>query len=226
MKRNIDDWVLEAEDKSFIHFEFQTTLNENDLKRFMVSDAILCYKKGRPVKTVVVYTGNIEKAKTELDFDSIRYNVDAFYLAKLDGDARYDELRKKVEAGRKLAKQDLMSIVFLPLMKNSIDKDERFEQAIYLSREIKGIYEQMQIQAMISILVEKFVTDKEKLNKLKEVLNMTAIAQMIRDDAINDYKIEIAKNALKKGADIDFIRDITGLKTKKIKELQAELNNE
>jgi hypothetical protein len=84
----------------------------------------------------------------------------------------------------------------------------------------------MQIQAMISILVEKFVTDKEKLNKLKEVLNMTAIAQMIRDDAIQERDIEIAKNALKKGADIDFIRDITGLKTKKIKELQAELDNE
>jgi hypothetical protein len=96
LKRNIDDWVLEAEDKSFIHFEFQTTLNENDLKRFMVSDAILCYKKGRPVKTVIVYTGNIEKAKTALDFDSIRYNVDAFYLS-FQGNKRH--IRTNADSG-------------------------------------------------------------------------------------------------------------------------------
>jgi hypothetical protein len=62
-KKNVDDWVFEADDKSFIDFEFQSTSQKSDLKRFMMSDAMLCHDNGRPLKTTVVYSGNIEKAK-------------------------------------------------------------------------------------------------------------------------------------------------------------------
>jgi hypothetical protein len=92
-------------------------LNKDDLKRFMVSDAILYDKSSEPIKTIVVYSGAIEKAKTSLDCGSIKYEVQPFYLAKLDGDASYAGLRGKIAAGEKLTKQDIMSIVFLPLEK-------------------------------------------------------------------------------------------------------------
>jgi molybdopterin converting factor small subunit len=222
LKKNVDDWIFEADDKSFIHFEFQSTLKKDDLKRFLVSDAIFYYKNGRPINTIVVYSGDIEKAKASLDCGSIQYEVEPFYLVKLDGDVRYDELRKKVAVGEKLTKQDLMSIVFLPLMKNSVDIETRLEQSVNLSKEIKGTSEQLKIQAMINLLVEKFIADEEKIRKLKEVLNMTKVMQMMRDDIIQ----EIVINALKKGAEIDFISDITGLETERIQQLQAELNNQ
>jgi hypothetical protein len=220
-KKNVDDWVFEADDKSFVHFEFQTTLKKDDLCRFMVSDAILYDKSGLPVKTVVVYSGGIENAKTSLDCGSIKYEVDAFYLAGLDGDAKYEELCKKIAAGEKLAKQDLMSIVFLPLMKNSVDMETRIEQSVNLSKEIKDTSKQIKIQAIIDLLAEKFIADKEKLRKFREVLNMTAVMQMIWDEAVQDNKIEIAKNALGEGLSVDIIKKITGLTAKELQELQT-----
>jgi predicted transposase/invertase (TIGR01784 family) len=103
-----------------------------------------------------------------------------------------------------------------------------------LSKEIKDKNEQLQIQAMITLLAEKFITDKERMEKLKEVLGMFAVLEMIkeeareeaREEAIQDSKIEIAKNALKEGATVEFIKKITGLKKKTIQQLQAELNNQ
>ena len=51
---------------------------------------------------------------------------------------------------------------------------------------------------------------------------MTRIAEMIREDKT----IEIAKNALKKGMDIEVIAEITGLEKAKIQKLQKELQAE
>ena len=51
---------------------------------------------------------------------------------------------------------------------------------------------------------------------------MTRIAEMIREDKT----IEIAKNALKKGMDIDDISEITGLDKAKVRKLQKELQAE
>jgi hypothetical protein len=86
---------------------------------------------------------------------------------------------------------------------------------------------------MINLLAEKFIADKEKIRKLKEVLNMTAVMQMVWDEAsekarketIQERDIDHAKNALREGLPIDVVKRITGLTTKQIKELQAELNN-
>ena len=110
VQKNIDDWVLEADDNSFLHFEFQSTYDPKDLQRFMVTDAILYYKEGKPIKTIVVYTADIEKAVTKLDAGSIQYSVDTFYMSALDGDQTYAEINAKVTAGEPLTKQDLMSI--------------------------------------------------------------------------------------------------------------------
>jgi predicted transposase/invertase (TIGR01784 family) len=83
---------------------------------------------------------------------------------------------------------------------------------------------------MINLLAEKFIGDKEKIRKLREVLNMTAVMEMIREEtreeAIQDNKIEIAKNALAEGLSLDVIKRITGLTAKQIKQIQAELNEQ
>jgi len=40
----------------------------------------------------------------------------SFYMSTLDGGKTYTDIKAKVEAGERLSKQDLMSIVFLPMM--------------------------------------------------------------------------------------------------------------
>jgi hypothetical protein len=221
LQKNIDDWVLEADDDSFVHLEFQGVYKKEDLKRFMVSDAMLYHKEGKPVRTIVVYSADITQTETVLEAGSIRYEVEAFYMAKLDGDKAYDELKGKVKAGTPLSKQDLMSIVFLPLMKNSVDKETRIEQSAELSRKIENTDEQLQIQAMLRLLAEKFIKDNKKLSKLKGVLNMGVLTQMIRED----HSVEIAKDMLRDGKPVAEIIRYLRLDELTVERLQAELSS-
>ena len=121
-----------------------------------------------------------------------------------------------------MTKHDLMSTVFLPLMKNSVDKATRIEQVIRISKEIDVKEEQLQIQAMLNMLAEKFVKEQSRLSKIKEMLNMTKIGEMIREDKA----IEIARKALREGADVAFIAKITDLDENAILSIQKELEEE
>jgi coenzyme F420-reducing hydrogenase delta subunit len=106
------------------------------------------------------------------------------------------------------------------MMKNNTDKITRFEQAITLSKEISTENERVQIQEMLKILAEKFIKDLETLRKLKELISMGIINEMI----VNDTKKDVVLNALKKGLPLDTIADITGLDESVILEIQAESN--
>ena len=75
---------------------------------------------------------------------------------------------------------------------------------------------------MLSLLAEKFIKDDERLSKIKEMINMGAIAEMIRED----NTIEIAKNFLKAGVAVEVVKASTGLDEATIERLQAELENE
>ena len=219
IQRKTDDWLWETDEDSFVHFEFQSDYDPKDLSRFMLSDAILHFNTGKPVRTIVVYTADIKETITTLDAGAIQYNVEAFYMSTIDGDKTYAALKANLEAGESLTKQDLMSMVFLPMMKNSVDKATRFEQAITLSKEVPAKDEQAQILEMLKLLAEKFIKDADKLKKLKELASMGIINQMIA----NDKAIEIAKNMLRKGYPVDAISEMTGLDEPTVLNLQAEL---
>jgi hypothetical protein len=226
IQKNINDWFLLAIDDTYLHWEFQTTYNKKDLSRFMVSDAMFYYKEGKPVKTIVIYSSDIEETVTSLDAGSLQYNVGTFYLASLNGDEAYEKLKAKVEAKDLLTKQDLISIVFLPLMKNNVDKFTRLEQAIALSRALPTKQQQLQIQVMLGLLAEKFITDENELKKLKELISMSKLFEMIIEDAKTDEKIEIAKSMLRDDFPISVITKHTGLPVVTIQTLQAKNVNE
>jgi hypothetical protein len=228
IQRNIDDWLLETDKNSYLHFEFQSDYDVKDLPRFMVTDAILFNQKRKPIRTIVVYTADIKETETTFNAGSIQYKVEAFYMSTLDGDKTHADIKAKLNAGEQLTKQDLISIVFIPMMKSSEDKITQFEQAITLSREVTDETEQTQIQAMLQLLADKFVKDPEILHKLKEMMNMGTIAKMMRDDitkeVIEEYGIEVARKMLKEGYSIQSIQKITGFDESTIRNLQAEMD--
>jgi len=222
IQKNIDDWILEADDNSFIHFEFQSDYDPRDLSRFMVSDAILYYSVQKPIRTIIVYTADIKDTITVLDAGAIQYSVDAFYMSTLDGDTTYEAIRSKIATGKPLTKQDLMSIVFLPMMMSDVDRVTRFERSISLSKEIPVDDEQLQIQAMLHLLADKFVKDPIMMQKLKEMISMSALTELIRQDAIKEGAIDIAKKLLRRGISIEAVKEDTGLDEPTVVELQKE----
>ena len=225
VQRNINDWILILDDGSYLHIEFQSDYDSQDLVRFMISDATLYFKVRKRIRTIVVYTADIKSTATTLDAGVFQYKVEPFYMSELNGDDRYEALRVKVDAGERLSKQDLMSIVFLPMMQSDVDKVTRFERSINLSKEVPVKDEQVQIQAMLQLLAEKFVKDPAMLKRLKEMISVGLIAEMIRQDAVRDNSVEIAKNLLRKGSTVEFVSEVTGLDIPTVLTLQSKLDN-
>jgi hypothetical protein len=141
-------------------------------------------------------------------------------MVKMDGDKTYDKLKAKVEAEVPLTKQDLMSVVFLPLMKSRHDKITRIEQAITLSNNLKDTDEQQQIQAMLHLLADKFIKDANVLERLKGMMRMSIIIESI----VQDERLGIAKNMIDDGVGVSTIVKYTGLSESAVRELQAEIN--
>ena len=220
IQRKTGDWWWETDDGWYLHFEFQSDYDKNDMPRFMITDAMVYFKTGKRVKTIVVYSADVKETITTLDAGAIQYNVEAFHMSTLDGDKAYAEIKAKVDAGEPLTKQDLMSIVFLPMMKNSVDKATSFEHAINLSKEIPAEGERVQIQEMLKLLAEKFIKDVNTLQKLKELISMGIINEMIA----NDKAIAIAKNLLREGLSVALVSKTTGLDEPTILGLQSELS--
>ena len=224
VQRKTSDWIWDTEDGSCLHFEFQSDYDKNDMARFMITDAMMFFKTGKPVRTIVVYSANIKEAITTLNAGAIQYNAEAFYMSSLDGDKTYEKIKAKTAAGESLTKQDLMSIIFLPMMNNSVDKATRFEQVAELSKEITGTDQKLQVQGMISLLAEKFISDFASLKKIKELMSVGIIFEMMRDDAKKEGKIEVATNMLKRKTPVEVVMEDTGLDESTVIKLQEELN--
>ena len=219
MLRKTDDWLWETDDDELLHIEFQSDYDKKDLPRFMISDAILHFNTGKPVKTIIVYSSDIRETITTLDAGAIQYNVEAFYMSALDGDKTYADIKARVDAGQSLTKQDLMSIVFLPMMMSSENTATQFEQAIMLSKAVQTKDEQVQVQEMLKLLAEKFIKDLDLLQKLKELINMGLINQMIA----RDRDIELAKNLLRENLSVEFVSRVTGLDESTVSDLKIEM---
>ncbi|MHC1682289.1 MAG: hypothetical protein AB6733_04990 [Clostridiaceae bacterium] len=72
IKTNEVDYLFYTDDGNYLHFEFQTTNKKDDLKRFLFYDASLFYKEKRKVRTIVIYSSDIENIETCIDARSIK----------------------------------------------------------------------------------------------------------------------------------------------------------
>ncbi|KYH34832.1 hypothetical protein CLTEP_11470 [Clostridium tepidiprofundi DSM 19306] len=191
------DYTFLLDDGSFIHFEFQTTKNRQDLSRFLAYDAVLHYKENRHVNTIVVYSSGIKNAKTSIDLGSIKYSVQAFYMDRIDGDEQYEHLKNKIDQGEALTRLDLLALVFLPIMHSEKDKNERIIESIKLAKEIKDKENQMNSLALLYAFSEKFIDDKN-IDKVKEVFRMTELGKLLKEEGIEEgRKRELVRTSIR-----------------------------
>ncbi len=215
------DYIFLLEDDTYLHFEFQTAYNKSDLTRFATYDIRLYERDSRKVITVIIYSSEVKKAAAMLEVGSLVYSPQKVMMIDYDGNAIYTELEGKIKSGQTLLDTDMLNLIFLPLMKHNIPKNELAAKSIGLAQTIPDKTRRDICIASIFAFGSKYLNVSEA-HKLLEVLRMTDLATMM----IEEREIEIAKKMLKRGTPLDVLAEDTGLDESTIKQLQAELDNE
>jgi hypothetical protein len=215
------DNVFDLADNSYLHYEFESKYNMDDLIRFASYDLRLFERDGRIVNTVIIYTADVQKADTALNIGSLVYNPHKVMMGDYDGDIIFTELDTKIKTGHDLSDLDMLNLIFLPLMRTTISRDELAINSIKMAQTIPDTTKRNACIAAAFAFANKYL-DENKLDKLLEVLKMSDLAVMLMED----HAIEIAKNAIKEGITIDKKKKITGLTADTIQRLQTELENE
>jgi hypothetical protein len=192
-------------------------------------------RDGREIITAVIYTSDVKKADTGLKIGSLMYNPVNVMMIDYDGNAIYEELDRKIKEGAELSDLDMLNLIFLPLMKIKGDtpRDELAVNSIKLAQTIKDNKKRYACIAAAYAFAEKYLDDNGR-NKIWEVLKMGSMLVEYLEGYLeeeftkhdNNVKTEIARNAIKEGATVDFVKKITKLPVEIIKRLQAEIGKE
>jgi len=89
------DFAFLLEDDTYLHFEFQTAYNKNDLIRFAHYNLRLYERDGRKIQSVIIYSSDVKKMPAGLEIGSLTYNPDKIMMGDYDGDIVYHELKDK-----------------------------------------------------------------------------------------------------------------------------------
>ena len=167
-----------------VHIEFQTTEDHvtDDLMRFHVYEALLMRKEKKKVITNVIYSGGIEKVRTELECGIHTYRVNPIYLTGHDADEIFQSVKAKIEAGESLSEDDFANLTLTPLMTSKMCRKDVIKEAIQIVKQEKQLTAEKSM-AMLYTLADKFLS-AEELNEIKEVLAMTRLGQMLYDDGV------------------------------------------
>ena len=167
-----------------VHIEFQTTEDHvtDDLMRFHVYEALLMRKEKKKVITYVIYSGGIEKVRTELECGIHTYRVNPIYLTGYDADEIFQSIKAKIEAGEPLSEDDFANLTLTPLMTSKMCRKDVIKEAIQIVKQEKQLTAE-KTMAMLYTLADKFLSAGE-LNEIKEVLAMTRLGQMLYDDGV------------------------------------------
>ena len=166
------DFVFLLEDDSYLHFEFQTTFDKDDLLRFAGYDLRLYARDGRRIVTVVIYTADVTRAETELDLGSMVYRPEKIMMADYDGNAIYERLSARITAGDALTDAEMLSLIFLPLMGTTLSRGELAENTIKLAQSIPDRTKRDACIAAAFAFGNRYL-DENGMERIKEALQMS-----------------------------------------------------
>ena len=226
------DFVFLMDDDTYKHFEFQTSYEKKDLTRFSRYDTFLYDRDGRKVQTVIIYSADVKKIDEELDIGSLTYKPTNVMMYKFDGNKIYKDLATKLKEKQELTDIDMLNLIFLPLMNNSIPKDELALKSIELAKTIEDRAKRETCIVSTIAFTGKYLTENEMI-KIWEVAKMTdVIGRLIQKEVdievekklvdiekklaetekkARKEKIEMAKKLKKRGIPVEYILEDTGL---------------
>lgn len=181
VKKMFQDFNLVMEDKTWKHFEFQST-NEGvkGLKRFRVYESVASYQHNVSVTTYVLYSGKIKRPVIEFSEGINTYRVIPIIMRNKNADKLIKRLLRKKTFGEPITREELVQLVLCPLMGGKMSQKERIKAAYEITREAIGVNpeEIRKIEAVIYAMADKFLESMD-LEEIKEEMCMTRLGQML-----------------------------------------------
>ena len=217
------DVVFLLEDDSYLHVAFETGKRKNVLIRHLEYDTRLYARDGRVVHTVIIYTADVKNPVLSLNNGSTSYNPKSVLMSAYDGNVIFTELETKVLAGEELTDTDILKLIFLPLMKTTLSRNELAVKAVNLAKAISDEKKRNACIASTMAFASKFLS-KQDTRRILEAVKMDELLATIGEILVEDAKISVAKSLLKRGLTIKAIAEDTGLPELTVSELQSELD--
>lgn len=180
-----EDFLYEMENGNWYHFEFESdAISLEDLKRFREYEATTARICRAPVITYVICSSRARELR-----DSITEGINTYRvrLIRLKDDDADEILRRySVKPEKNLSREDVIPLLFAPLMGGTSSQRERILQSIQILRRAERNFTETEIrkmEAILYILAVKFLSEEE-LKSIKEAIAMTKLGQMIWDDAL------------------------------------------
>ena len=195
------------------------------------------------IKSTVVSIANPNHGKDEIKIDeNITFGIECIFISKKDGRKVLNNLIDKIITNEELSDFEAIDLLILPDMEMDIPIRALMKLICFLIANANipdNDFKNKIILCEIKVLARFFKNKelKEMIEMLKTLNKNPEVERIIKKygqgfdsiyfdgkaDGINDTKIEVAKNLLNDGFDVEIISRNTGLSIDKIKNLKREL---
>lgn len=187
-----EDFNFVLKDGTWKHLEFESdSITDADLRRFREYEASIGSRYQVPVSTIVLCSSKVRCLKKELCNGPNVYRVEIIRTKDQNADTLMDALEEETKLGS-LDRKALFPVILSPLMSGNRPMEERIQRALKLLRSDQaalGKADLKQMEAVLYTLAVKFL-NKEELRKIKEMMHMTILGQMIWEDGREDGREE------------------------------------
>lgn len=181
------DFNYAMKEGSWVHLEFESDeITREDLKRFREYEAATSRAYKVDIVTYVICSADVKKLRSELKSGINTYCVEVIRLKGKDADRLFKAIEEKKAKGGALLKSDLVPLLLTPLMSGSLEIGERIIKSLKILRTAEAPITPLELEKMQAVLytfADKFL-DKSKLAKVKEVMSMTLLGEMLINDGI------------------------------------------
>ena len=217
------DNLFELEDGSVAILDYESQFKETNFTKYgyyimNVINRYLNEGKTPDIHMMVLYTADIETAKTILERTACRIKIEAAYLTGTPSEQWLIEIKESL-AKQIISDKTLMRLILLPLTyKDEEKKQETIKLCVNLAQKIPDKEQETFALAGILAFTDKIISNSTK-KYIEEVLGMTQVGQMLMDkgrkegtitllfDLYNDGDITLHKAASKSGmSEEDFLK--------------------
>ena len=236
------DNLFELEDGSVAILDYESQFKETNFTKYgyyimNVINRYLNEGKTPDIHMMVLYTADIETAKTTLERTACRIKIEAAYLTGTPSEQWLEEIKESL-ANQIISDKTLMQLILLPLTyKDEKKKQETIKLCVNLARKIPDKEQETFALAGILTFTDKIISESMRKH-IEEVLSMTQVGQMLMDrgrkegwkegeksgQQKGDYKRakKTALKLLKRGDSLDDISEILEVSTDVIKLWEQE----